>query len=55
MLWLHEKLESLLLIRFPFDAEKLPCNGIYFFYEGGEKSGGHGSGSSSQLSSSTLN
>ena len=43
------KLESLLLIRFHFDAERLPCIGIYFFYEGGENSGGYGRGSSSQL------
>jgi hypothetical protein len=48
-LCLHEKLESLLLIKFHFDAEKIPCNGIYFLYEDGENSGGYGSGSSSQL------
>ena len=45
-LWLHEKLESLLLIKFHF-AEKIPCNGIYFLYEDDENSGGYGSGSSS--------
>jgi len=28
------------------DAEKLPRNGIYFFYGDGENSGGHGSGGS---------
>jgi uncharacterized membrane protein YjgN (DUF898 family) len=27
------KLEYLLLIKFHFDAERLPCIGIYFFYE----------------------
>ena len=37
--WLHEKLESLYLIKFPFfDLTKLPDNGIYFFYEEGENS-----------------
>jgi hypothetical protein len=36
--WLHEKLESLDLIKFPFDLTKLPDNGIYFFYEEGENS-----------------
>jgi hypothetical protein len=45
------KLESLLLIRLPFDAEKLPCNGIYFFCEDGENSGGHGSGCGSNSNS----
>ena len=36
--WLHEKLESLYLLKFPFDLTKLPDNGIYFFYEEGENS-----------------
>ena len=36
--WLHEKLESLPLVKFPFDITKLPDTGIYFFYEEGEKS-----------------
>jgi hypothetical protein len=37
--WLHEKLEPLYLIKFPFfDLTKLPDNGIYFFYEEGENS-----------------
>ena len=37
--WIHEKLESLSLIKFPFfDLDKLPDNGIYFFYEEGENS-----------------
>jgi hypothetical protein len=44
------KLESLILIKFHFGAERLPYNGIYFFfYEDGENSGGYGRGSSSQL------
>jgi hypothetical protein len=38
--WLHKKLESLPLIKFPFDISKLPDNGsiICFFYEGGVNS-----------------
>src|SRR3970282_701015 len=39
--WLHEELESLPLVRHPFDLEELPENGIYFFYERGEV-WGHG-------------
>jgi hypothetical protein len=31
--WLHEQLEQLSLIKFPFKMEHLPENGIYFFYE----------------------
>jgi len=31
--WLHEQLEQLPVIRFPFTLEQLPKNGIYFFYE----------------------
>ena len=34
--WLHEQLEQLPLIKFPFRLEQLPENGIYFFYEKGE-------------------
>ncbi len=34
--WLHEQLEQLPLIKFPFKLESLPENGIYFFYEDGE-------------------
>ncbi|MCS7135622.1 MAG: hypothetical protein NZ931_00780 [Aigarchaeota archaeon] len=34
--WLHEQLEQLPLIKFPFKLEILPENGIYFFYEDGE-------------------
>ena len=33
---LHELLERLPLIKYPFDADRLPDNGIYFFYEHGE-------------------
>jgi hypothetical protein len=40
--WLHESLEALPFIRYPFDVNKqLPDNGIYFFYEDGEV-WGHG-------------
>jgi len=39
--WLHEQLEQLPLIRYPFKQELLPENGIYFFYEDGEV-WGHG-------------
>ena len=42
--WLHEILESLPLIKYPFSLDSLPLSGIYFFYEkneiwghGGEK------------------
>ncbi|HAF07108.1 TPA: hypothetical protein DCG82_01725 [candidate division WOR-3] len=31
--WLHEQLEQLPIIKYPFKLEKLPENGIYFFYE----------------------
>ena len=34
--WLHEMLEELPLIKYPFKLELLPLNGIYFFYEEGE-------------------
>lgn len=34
--WLHEQIERLPLIKYPFDIEKLPDDGIYFFYEDGE-------------------
>lgn len=37
--WLHNLLEELPLVRYPFDIEKLPENGVYFFYEKGEKNG----------------
>lgn len=40
--WLHQRLECLPLIRFPFELDKLPDNGIYFLYERGE-TWGHGS------------
>ena len=39
--WLHEQIERLPLIKYPFDLEKLPDDGIYFFYEDGE-TWGHG-------------
>lgn len=39
--WLHEQLEPLRFIRFPFNLEQLPKNAIYFFYEDGEV-WGHG-------------
>ena len=39
--WLHEQLERLPLIRFPFKLDQLPEKGIYFFYEDGEV-WGHG-------------
>ena len=34
--WLHNQLECLSLVKFPFDIKSLPTNGIYFFYEKGE-------------------
>jgi len=34
--WLHEQLEQLPTIRFPIKLERLPVDGIYFFYEDGE-------------------
>ena len=34
--WLHEALEKLPLIKYPFKLELLPLSGIYFFYEEGE-------------------
>jgi hypothetical protein len=39
--WLHEALEALPVVRYPFDLNVLPDNGIYFFYEEGEV-WGHG-------------
>lgn len=36
--WLHRIIESLPAIEYPFDLDRLPLNGIYFFYEHGEKS-----------------
>ena len=38
---LHERIESLPLMHYPFALEQLPRNGIYFFYETGE-TWGHG-------------
>jgi len=40
--WLHNILESCPLIAYPFDLEKLPLNGIYFFYEKGETNAHNG-------------
>lgn len=34
--WIHQTLEDLPLIEYPFDVDKLPDNAIYFFYEKGE-------------------
>jgi len=34
--WLHEQLEQLPFIKFPFKLEQLPENGIYFVYEDNE-------------------
>lgn len=34
--WLHEQLEQLPIVKFPFTSEQLPDNGIYFLYEKGE-------------------
>lgn len=41
--WLHEVLEELPLIKYPFNLESLPTTGIYFFYEKGEIWGHGGS------------
>ncbi len=40
--WLHNLLDDLPLVKYPFDIEKLPDNGVYFFYEKDEVYG-HGS------------
>jgi hypothetical protein len=34
--WLHSQLESIPLVKFPFNIKSLPFNGIYSFYEQGE-------------------
>ena len=34
--WLHKTLKLAPLISYPFMAESLPLNGIYFFYENDE-------------------
>jgi hypothetical protein len=41
--WLHNQLESLQLVKFPFNVKALPFNGICFFYEQGEIAD-HGNG-----------
>ena len=40
--WLHNELDILPIVQYPFDINTLPTNGIYFFYENGEL-WGHGS------------
>lgn len=40
--WLHECLDELPLINYPFELEQLPKNGIYFFCENGETWGHDG-------------
>jgi hypothetical protein len=40
--WLHEKLQDLPVMQFPFEKTRLPDDGIYFFYEEGEHSGHSG-------------
>jgi hypothetical protein len=42
---LHDQLESLPVFRYPFELKLLPKNGVYFFYEDGERSE-HGDGMS---------
>ncbi len=39
--WLHRSLRELPILRFPFQIDQLPNNGIYFLYEDGEV-WGHG-------------
>jgi hypothetical protein len=34
--WLHEQLDQLPILSYPFDRKQLPRNGIYFLYEKGE-------------------
>lgn len=34
--WLHEQLEQLPVVKYPFELQQLPLDGIYFFYEVGE-------------------
>lgn len=40
--WLHDLVQALPVIRWPFELESLPRNGIYFFYEEGETWGHRG-------------
>ena len=35
--WLHQRLDRLPLFSYPFDLAALPGNGVYFFYEKGER------------------
>jgi len=39
--WIVKQLETLPFVKFPFDSQMLPNNGIYFFFENGEN-WGHG-------------
>lgn len=41
--WLHEQIERFPCIKYPFDLQKLPDDGIYFFYEESEIWGHGGS------------
>ena len=46
--WMHNLLDDLPLMQWPFDIEELPDNGVYFFYEEGEFFG-HGSKDKSRI------
>lgn len=46
--WLHQQLEQLPFIKYPFQLEQLPLNGIYFFYELGETVN-HGQGTQPRI------
>jgi len=39
--WLHQSLDALPLFSYLFDVAALPSNGVYFFYEKGERCGHH--------------
>ena len=53
--WLHSQLESLPMIKVPFDIVKLPLNGIYFFYEQGEYANHGNSVGSIGINNNTIN
>lgn len=40
--WLHQSLDALPLFSYPFEVAPLPGNGVYFFYEKGERCGHQG-------------
>jgi hypothetical protein len=40
--WLHQSLDALPMFSHPFDVAALPSNGVYFFYEKGERCGHQG-------------